>query len=202
METAPVVQNKKIRQRNPEAKRAQILAAALKEFSEHGYSGARSDQIATRAGVSVGSVFKIFQDKETLANHVFLDCLGRIQQELLPFFHPKVSPREAFDGMWKVYVDFIFQEPETLLFFEFQPNSAFLSLENKLQLQKLREALKSWIERCQSEGAFKKASTECLRALAIGSLMRVLREMVDGHTKLSRSRLNELRDLVWVSISQ
>lgn len=49
-----------------EARRRQILAAALSEFSEHGFEAARLDDIARRAKVAKGTLYIYFPDKQAL----------------------------------------------------------------------------------------------------------------------------------------
>lgn len=48
------------------AKRAAILDAAKRMFTQHGFEGASMDQIATEAGVSKLTVYSHFGDKESL----------------------------------------------------------------------------------------------------------------------------------------
>lgn len=43
-----------------------ILAAALEEFTEHGYQKAQIRDIATRAEVAVGTIYNLFGNKEAL----------------------------------------------------------------------------------------------------------------------------------------
>ncbi len=57
------------RARSEEAKderRAGLLAAALDEFFERGFSAARMDDIAARAGLSKGSIYLYFDSKDAL----------------------------------------------------------------------------------------------------------------------------------------
>src|SRR5262249_41202677 len=43
-----------------------ILAAALEEFSAHGFEAARLDDVAKRAGIAKGTIYLYFSDKEAL----------------------------------------------------------------------------------------------------------------------------------------
>lgn len=52
--------------RDPERTSAAILAAAVKEFMEKGYSGARINEIAKRAGANKRMLYHYFGDKEAL----------------------------------------------------------------------------------------------------------------------------------------
>ena len=48
------------------SRREAILAAALEEFSAHGFEAARLDDMARRAGVAKGTIYLYFKDKEEL----------------------------------------------------------------------------------------------------------------------------------------
>ncbi|MEQ3550012.1 TetR/AcrR family transcriptional regulator [Pseudonocardia nematodicida] len=55
--------------------RAALLEAAREVFAERGYEGASVDDIARVAGVSVGSIYSRFGNKETLFRALVLDHL-------------------------------------------------------------------------------------------------------------------------------
>lgn len=52
--------------RDPESTSAAILAAAVKEFTERGFEGARVDNIADRAGVNKRMLYHYFGNKQAL----------------------------------------------------------------------------------------------------------------------------------------
>jgi AcrR family transcriptional regulator len=52
--------------RDPESTSAAILAAAVGEFTERGYEGARVDNIASRAGVNKRMLYHYFGNKQAL----------------------------------------------------------------------------------------------------------------------------------------
>ena len=54
------------RARRSAERRDAILAAALEEFSGHGFAAARLEDVARRAGVAKGTIYLYFADKETL----------------------------------------------------------------------------------------------------------------------------------------
>jgi AcrR family transcriptional regulator len=55
-----------IRRRRKEARPAEIAAAALEVFAEKGFAATRLEEIAKRAGVSKGTVYLYFDNKEAL----------------------------------------------------------------------------------------------------------------------------------------
>jgi len=61
--------------RLPEERPRQILDAALQVFDERGLAGARLDDIARRAGVSKGTIYLYFPNKEELFREVVRDVV-------------------------------------------------------------------------------------------------------------------------------
>ncbi|QLI80935.1 TetR/AcrR family transcriptional regulator [Chitinibacter fontanus] len=56
----------KLNNKHSETKREQILAGARAIFMEHGYAAASMEKIAKTAGVSKGTLYNYFENKETL----------------------------------------------------------------------------------------------------------------------------------------
>jgi AcrR family transcriptional regulator len=57
--------------RDPQRTRERILAAALAEFSAHGFAGARVARIARRARINKRMLYHYFGDKEDLFREIF-----------------------------------------------------------------------------------------------------------------------------------
>ncbi|MEO0895427.1 MAG: TetR/AcrR family transcriptional regulator [Bacteroidota bacterium] len=58
-----------------------ILEAGLKLFAEQGYAGTRTREIASRASVSEGLIFRHFDNKEGLLKAIFEEGLNRIRKK-------------------------------------------------------------------------------------------------------------------------
>lgn len=67
------------RAKNPDATKKDILAAALKEFSRNGYSGARVDTIAEATQTSKRMIYYYFGGKERLFLAVLNECYKSIR---------------------------------------------------------------------------------------------------------------------------
>jgi len=65
------------RVRRKEARPTEIVAAALSLFAERGFAATRLEEVASRAGISKGTVYLYFDTKEALFEAV-------VRQELLP----------------------------------------------------------------------------------------------------------------------
>ncbi len=67
------------RQRDPERTRAEILDVATREFAEHGYSGARVDEIAERTRTTKRMLYYYFGSKEGLYTEVLERAYAEIR---------------------------------------------------------------------------------------------------------------------------
>jgi AcrR family transcriptional regulator len=63
-------------QRRSEERPREICAAALEVFAEKGFAAARVDEIARRAGVSKGTLYLYFKDKEDIFRAVVRDTVA------------------------------------------------------------------------------------------------------------------------------
>jgi AcrR family transcriptional regulator len=63
-------------QRRSEDRPREICAAALDVFAEKGFAAAKLDEIARRAGVSKGTLYLYFKDKEQLFRAVVRDAIA------------------------------------------------------------------------------------------------------------------------------
>ena len=70
-----------IRQRRKEARPAELTAAALELFVEKGFAGTRLDDVASRAGVSKGTLYLYFDSKEALFKAVIQEGIVPVLEE-------------------------------------------------------------------------------------------------------------------------
>lgn len=85
-----------------EEKQSEILEAGIYEFSQHGMDKASMAAIARRAGISVGVMYKYYQDKEAF----FLACvrrsIRRLERALREVFEHKGSLMDYADRIIQV----------------------------------------------------------------------------------------------------
>jgi len=90
--------------RLPEERPRQIIDAALEVFGERGLSGARLDDIARRAGVSKGTIYLYFPNKEELFREVVRAVVvNRVRQaaEMPATDDPAADLRRYMHALWE-----------------------------------------------------------------------------------------------------
>jgi AcrR family transcriptional regulator len=90
--------------RLPEERPRQILEAALDVFAERGLSAARLEDIATRAGVSKGTIYLYFPNKEELfrevVRHSVIAYIERGEAMLVQQTDAEQALRDWMTGYW------------------------------------------------------------------------------------------------------
>jgi TetR/AcrR family transcriptional regulator len=74
--------------------RARILDAALSEFAAHGLAGARTEQIASAAGVNKALLYYYFESKEKLYTATLEMVSGRVRDRSMAVFLRAATPGE------------------------------------------------------------------------------------------------------------
>ena len=67
----------------PKEKRDRILNVAIEEFANNGFQNTSIQQIAKKSGISVGSVYKYFENKETLFSMVVHEGMSSLEELLM-----------------------------------------------------------------------------------------------------------------------
>src|SRR2546426_5962987 len=90
-------------QRRKDARPEEIVAAALDVFVEHGFAGARLEDVARRAGVTKGTVYLYFKSKEALFKAV-------VRQTIVPAIAQGEALAQAFTGSARELVERLVRE--------------------------------------------------------------------------------------------
>lgn len=92
--------------RNPEATKAKILDAAIEEFAQYGLTGARTEAIASKSGVTKAMLCYYFKNKETLYQSVLQHLVDEINAAFQPTDWEQQSPKQALESMIRAYISF------------------------------------------------------------------------------------------------
>ena len=95
----------------PEQSRAAILKAAVREFSQEGVAGARTDAIARSAGVNKALLYYYFKDKEGLYQAVLDEVFTGVRAAIENALAQHLPPRERLAAYVRAHFDYIASNP-------------------------------------------------------------------------------------------
>lgn len=97
----------------PDEKRRNIVNAAIEEFAEYGLENASTNRIVANSGISKGSFYQYFEDKQD----VFMYLLTVLEQQKMDYFNSRppqntnMDTFEYFRWMIKTGLDFTSVHP-------------------------------------------------------------------------------------------
>jgi AcrR family transcriptional regulator len=100
--------------RDPERTSASILAAAVAEFTEKGYAGARIDAIAERSGANKRMIYHYFGDKDGLYMAVLESAYVGIRSAEAELHLADLEPVQAIERLVGFTWDYFIAHPEFL----------------------------------------------------------------------------------------
>jgi AcrR family transcriptional regulator len=119
-------------------RRQQILDTAATLFDKRRYHEVRMEDLAIKAGVAKGTLYRYFEDKEDLYVALLVSAIDRFYQEMLTGLATVSGPEEKVRVFLRRSVDFFEQHP---YFFELQQRvEGSMTPERMEGLEKLRDA--------------------------------------------------------------
>lgn len=179
-------------------KRTAILEAALARFAESGVNGVAVPDIAARAEVGTGTIYRYFDSKEALVNVLFQAEKARIEGYLTTEAAPGDDPRAGFNNFWQRMMDFALENPRSFRFLELQDHRPYLD-EDSLALEKkvLQRRVKA-SQQLQQQGVFRDdLRAEIIMAIVWGALVNLIKAQQAGYISLSESDIEGARDACW-----
>jgi TetR/AcrR family transcriptional regulator len=149
------------RRLSSEDRRSQLIAAAIKMFSRHGFSGTRTRDIAAACGVSEGILFRHFATKEDLYRAILeshADEAGSVEwMRQMKRFAAARDDRGLIHGLTS-YMLASFRENAAfhrLMFYAWLEGHALADLAHQQFGLPLFEFLKKYVTSRQREGVFR-----------------------------------------------
>jgi AcrR family transcriptional regulator len=101
--------------KNTDSKKERILAAALKLFSQKGFHGTSTKEIANESGVAEGLIFYHFGDKRKLLLHIVKNFSFAIQAQKVDGYLSGKPLEEALVQYGQEYLQFLKQHIDYLM---------------------------------------------------------------------------------------
>ncbi len=170
--------NNELKRRKPKQDRSKqlvsdILEATAQVLAEHGYENASTNKIAQRAGVSIGSLYQYFPDKESLVAALFKDRWKKldrlVMQTLMEIMGLPFA--EASEKIIRECVDFFSQERELMRVFLKRVSLFSKKNEFYIEEEKLVQISKAYLLRFENELNISDVDTAAFLCAEVGRSM-------------------------------
>ncbi len=186
--------------RGEDGKTEAILKAALDLFVERGFHGTPVPEIAERAGVGAGTIYRSFESKEALVNALYQRWKQAIVDKMVTDFPADAPARVQFRTIWERMAEFAIKHPRELSFLELHHHSSYLDKKSRAIEHGILDFGIIMVERAQRKQALRQGSPVLLIELANGAFLGVFRAAIEGRLKLTMEMFMEAEQCCWEAI--
>jgi TetR/AcrR family transcriptional regulator, repressor of fatR-cypB operon len=181
-------------------KREAIMAAALDLFVERGFHGTAVPEIADKAGVGAGTIYRYFENKEALVNALYRQEKQSFASRVLGEIPKSTTARELFRTMWNKMAAFSVENPKPFVFMELHHHAAYLDTESRALEQRMHQLFENVIVAAQARGELKKGPPSLLMSIVLGAFVGVMRGCVETSGSLREADWQLAEQCVWEAI--
>jgi TetR/AcrR family transcriptional regulator, repressor of fatR-cypB operon len=181
-------------------KREAILSAALELFVERGFHGTAVPEVAERAGVGAGTIYRYFESKEALVNEIYRRHKQLLATRVLSSFPVDASAREQFRTFWHRMARFVTDEPLGFAFLELHNHRSYLDDDSRAVEERLRQFGIKFLEHAQKKGEIRPVAPMILIGLVLGSFIGLVRHASECGLVLDDNTWTTAEQCVWEAI--
>jgi AcrR family transcriptional regulator len=175
-----------------------LISAALGLFAKDGVDGTNIPNIANRAGVGVGTIYRHFKDKTALVNAAYVHAKTALKHTLEDDLDMTLPPRALFDAFWARLVTFAREEPVMFHFLELQDHAPYLSVKSRAVELSVLTPIFTAVVRFKDVGAFRQdAPVEVIIACIWGAFVGLFKAAGGGYFPLDDDKVTAARDACW-----
>lgn len=189
-------------------KRADIIQAALELIAERGFHDAPMSEIAEKAQVAAGTIYRYFENKDVLINELFQEMEDKLTEVLLANYPLGKPVKEQFFHVFGGLCRYLIAHPLDFRYMEQYFNSPYgISKRRDKLLGKNsshddHDKLRGIFEEGISQQILKDLPVVVLSSLAIGPLLYLIRDHTFGFVVLEESLIRQITEACWDAIKR
>ncbi len=182
-----------------------ILDAALEAFDEKGYAAATIDDVRSRSGASVGSIYHHFGGKEQLAAALYVRALASYQEGFLAALRRHRAAEAGVKAAVEHHVDWV-SGHRALARYLLERSAVDVDRASGEALREQNRAffagVQDWLRPHVEAGVLQDLPLDLGSALWIGGAQEWTRHWLEGRTETSlRQARRALADAAWEALS-
>ena len=182
-------------------KRERILSSAEALIAQRGFHGISMQQIAKRANVATGTIYRYFSDKETLLRCLHEERLRGISAAILQNVDSTAPCYAQFRQLWLNTMHCLQASPDSLCYrVQYEASPLFNREEEQNMDERYFKPVREFFECGRVSGLFRDMPAELLGFLALENLMLLIQKCTKGGIELDDALYEQLLDASWNAI--
>lgn len=191
MATTATVKERPVRNRTS---RDQVLTAALRLFTQKGYFNTSIPDIVQESGVSTGSIYHYFKDKEGIAKALFETLKKRIEDKFAEIEAENKSTEDQCRAVIRHLFEITEEEPFAMEFMLYAKHKEFIPELAPVCSSKPFRLMRQMVANGMIRGEVRPMDANVAAAAVYGPAVRLIQHRLDG---IVERPLNEYFDDVW-----
>ncbi len=179
-----------------------VLDASLRLFSEQGYFNTSVPDIVRAAGVSTGSIYHHFKDKEGIAKCLFDTLVERMETAFTEIEAEHQSAHDRCRAVIELLFRITEEEPAVMRFMLFSRHREFLPDEPPVCSSRPFVRMREMVIAGVAAGEVRPLSSVVAGSAVFGGALRLVRLRLDGVLREPLQQyLDEIWDCAWRSVA-
>lgn len=184
-----------------ELTRQRLIRAALELFTARGYHDTTTAQIAKKAGIAEGTIYRHFASKQHLVNDLYRASQRWAAKLVQDQAKVGGTPRAQLTAVAVGLVDGAANETPVVKLGLLEPLASVLDDESRKAEREFRLALERLIAEGKAQGSVRTGAVEIWAGVWLATLSHALRKIVAGDWKPGDTGVRLVIDAAWRAIS-
>lgn len=183
-------------------KREAIMQAAMELIAEQGFHGTPTSQIASKAGIGVGTIYRYFKDKDELIEAIHEEVHEMFADTFAASYNPQKPVRENYLATFSALVRLFIAHPFEIKFMEQYYNSPYGIAKKRAAEVECDKPLFAFFEQGKQQQVIKDLPFEILMGLSFGPLLFLVRDHLNGFIVLDDQTTTSVVESTWEAIKR
>lgn len=172
----------------------QVLSAALTLFTQKGYFNTSVQDIGRTAGVSIGSIYHYFDDKQGIATALYEDLMRKLTETIGLIIEKETSAHDRCKAIVAMLFEMTEHSREAMEFMLYAKHREFIPDQKPVCSSKPFELMRSVVEEGIRQGEIIRVSPVVAATSLFGGPIRMITARLDG---VLENPLPEYLDETW-----
>ncbi|MFY0597747.1 MAG: TetR/AcrR family transcriptional regulator [Cognatishimia sp.] len=182
-------------------KGAQLRRAAQEELAEYGLASASVNRIAQRAGLSVGTLYRYYKNKDAIYCDAYLRLKRDLSDKMLNAATHETSSERKIRSALNSFSDHFLEQAQDVILLEAVANASILTAEDQQTVMQIDAELFKLINAGLEDGTLKQASPFAIATMLLSPLIHSARRAALSDSRQDSELIAEIQGLCWRSVA-
>lgn len=178
-----------------------IRLATVAEVAAIGSTAVSVNKIASRAGLSVGTIYRYHKTKDDLLFSVFLNIREDIHSTMMKAAEPQMGAADRLSAMWFALVDYGFDAPADFQLVEMMSAETRPAFRGNEELDRMQSEVLAEIQAGIDQKVLVDANVRYIETVLASPCITLARRASLSGLRPDQDEVSQIFDLIWRGIS-